>query len=125
MYIHANPNPRGIYVGDCVVRAIAIATGTSWDHTYIMLFLEGFIIKNFGDANEVWGSYLKRIGFKQILLPDNCPNCYTIREFCHDYPYGIYILATGSHLVAVIDGDYYDAWDSGDEVPTSVWRREL
>lgn len=124
MYIHANPNPRGIYVGDCVVRAIAIATSTSWDHTYIMLFLEGFIIKNFGDANEVWGSYLKRIGFKQILLPDNCPNCYTIREFCHDYPYGIYILATGSHLVAVIDGDYYDAWDSGDEVPTSVWRRE-
>lgn len=125
MYIHANPNPRGIYVGDCVVRAIAIATSTTWDHTYIMLFLEGFIIKNFGDANEVWGSYLKRIGFKQILLPDNCPNCYTIREFCHDYPYGIYILATGSHLVAVIDGDYYDAWDSGDEVPTSVWRREL
>lgn len=125
MYIHANPNPRGIYVGDCVVRAIAIATDTSWDHTYIMLFLEGFIIKNFGDANEVWGSYLKRIGFKQILLPDNCPNCYTIREFCHDYPYGIYILATGSHLVAVIDGDYYDAWDSGDEVPTSAWRREL
>lgn len=125
MYIHANPNPRGIYVGDCVVRAIAIATDTSWDHTYIMLFLEGFIIKNFGDANEVWGSYLKRIGFKQILLPDNCPNCYTIREFCHDYPYGTYILATGSHLVAVIDGDYYDAWDSGDEVPTSVWRREL
>lgn len=125
MYIHANPNPRGIYVGDCVVRAIAIATDTSWDYTYIMLFLEGFIIKNFGDANEVWGSYLKRIGFKQILLPDNCPSCYTIREFCHDYPYGIYILATGSHLVAVIDGDYYDAWDSGDEVPTSVWRREL
>lgn len=125
MYIHANPNPRGIYVGDCVVRAIAIATSTTWDHTYIMLFLEGFIIKNFGDANEVWGSYLKRIGFKQILLPDNCPNCYTIREFCQDYPYGIYILATGSHLVAVIDGDYYDAWDSGDEVPTSAWRREL
>ena len=124
MYIHVNPNPNGIYVGDCVVRAIAIATGQSWDRIYVMLCLEGFIRKNFGDANDVWGSYLKRIGFRQILLPDSCPNCYTVRDFCRDYTYGTYILATGTHLVSVIDGDYYDAWDSGDEVPTSVWRRE-
>lgn len=124
MYVHANPNPDGIYVGDCVVRAIAIATNSTWDHVYVMLCLEGFIKKNFGDANDVWGSYLKRIGFRQILLPDNCPDCYSVRDFCYDYPYGTFILATGTHLVAVIDGDYYDAWDSGDEVPTSVWRRE-
>ena len=124
MYVHANPNPDGIYVGDCVVRAIAIATNSTWDYVYVMLCLEGFIKKNFGDANDVWGSYLKRIGFRQILLPDNCPDCYSVRDFCYDYPYGTFILATGTHLVAVIDGYYYDAWDSGDEVPTSVWRRE-
>lgn len=124
MYIHVNPNPNGIYVGDCVIRAIAIATDTSWDYTYIMVALEGLKMKNLPDSNEVWGSYLRSIGFRQILLPDDCPNCYSIREFCYDYPYGTYILATGSHLVAVIDGDYYDAWDSGSEVPTSVWRRE-
>lgn len=124
MYIHVNPNPNGIYVGDCVIRAIAIATDTSWDYTYIMVALEGLKMKNLPDSNEVWGSYLRSIGFRQILLPDDCPNCYSIREFCYDYPYGTYILATGSHVVAVIDGDYYDAWDSGSEVPTSVWRRE-
>ena len=124
MYIHTNPNPKGIYVGDCVIRAITIATDTSWDYTYIMVALEGLKMKNLPDSNEVWGSYLRSIGFRQILLPDDCPNCYSIREFCYDYPYGTYILATGSHLVAVIDGDYYDAWDSGSEVPTSVWRRE-
>lgn len=124
MYVHVNPNPNGIYVGDCVVRAIAIATNQTWDHVYVMLGLEGFIKKNFGDANDVWGSYLKRIGFRQILLPDSCPDCYSVRDFCYDYPYGTYILATGTHLVAVIDGDYYDAWDSGDEFPTSIWRRD-
>lgn len=124
MYIHVNPNPKGIYVGDCVIRAISIATDTSWDYTYIMVALEGLKMKNLPDSNEVWGSYLRSIGFRQILLPDDCPNCYSIREFCYDYPYGTYILATGSHVVAVIDGDYYDAWDSGSEVPTSVWRRE-
>lgn len=27
MYIHTNPNPNGVYVEDCVVRAISIVTG--------------------------------------------------------------------------------------------------
>lgn len=124
MYIHANPNPNGAYVEDCVIRAIAIATNRSWDETAIYLFLQAFIMKNMPSVNKVWGALLTSIGFRQYALPNTCPDCYTIRDFCIDNPDGIFILATGSHVVAVIDGDYYDAWDSGDELPTSVWRRE-
>lgn len=124
MYIHANPNPNGAYVEDCVIRAIAIATNRSWDETAIYLFLQAFIMKNMPSVNKVWGALLTSIGFRQHALPNTCPDCYTIRDFCIDNPDGIFILATGSHVVAVIDGDYYDAWDSGDELPTSVWRRE-
>jgi hypothetical protein len=124
MYVHANPNPNGAYVEDCVIRAIAIATNRSWDETAIYLFLQAFIMKNMPSVNKVWGALLTSIGFRQYALPNTCPDCYTIRDFCIDNPDGIFILATGSHVVAVIDGDYYDAWDSGDELPTSVWRRE-
>ena len=124
MYIHANPNPNGAYVEDCVIRSIAIATNRSWDETAIYLFLQAFIMKNMPSVNKVWGALLTSIGFRQYALPNTCPDCYTIRDFCIDNPNGIFILATGSHVVAVIDGDYYDAWDSGDELPTSVWRRE-
>lgn len=124
MYIHANPNPNGAYVEDCVIRAIAIATNRSWDETAIYLFLQAFIMKNMPSVNKVWGALLTSIGFRQYALPNTCPDCYTIRDFCIDNPDGIFILATGSHVVAVINGDYYDAWDSGDELPTSVWRRE-
>lgn len=74
--------------------------------------------------NSVWEEYLRSIGFRRYILPDTCPRCYTVRDFCYDNPFGTFILATGSHVIAVIDGDYYDTWDSGDEVPTSVWRRE-
>lgn len=81
-------------------------------------------MKNMPSVNKVWGALLTSIGFRQYALPNTCPDCYTIRDFCIDNPDGIFILATGSHVVAVIDGDYYDAWDSGDELPTSVWRRE-
>lgn len=124
MYVHLNPNPNGAYVEDCVIRAIAIATNRSWDEVAIYLFLQAFIMKNMPSANKVWGTYLTSIGFRQYQLPNTCPDCYTVRDFCMDNPYGIFILATGSHVIAVIDGNYYDAWDSGDELPTSVWRRE-
>ena len=125
MYRHINPNPNGLYVEDCVVRAISIITDRSWDDVYIHLCLEGFIMKNMPSVNNVWGTYLRSIGFVPYPLPANCPRCYTIRDFCHENPTGAFILATGSHVVAIIDGDYFDAWDSGDEVPVSVWRREI
>ena len=124
MYIPTNPNPNGAYVEDCVIRAIAIATGKSWDETYINICLQGYLMKNMPSVNKVWGSYLTSSGFVRSSLPTNCPDCYTVRDFCAENKTGIYILATGSHVVAVVDGNYCDAWDSGDEMPIEVWRRE-
>jgi hypothetical protein len=49
--------------------------------------------------------------------------CYTIKEFCKDHPIGDYLLGTGSHVVAVLDGNYYDTWDSGSEVPIYYFKR--
>lgn len=28
-------------------------------------------------------------------------------------------------MVSVVDGDYYDAWDSGKEVPVYYWHKEV
>ena len=118
-----NPNPNGLYVEDCVIRAIAVATNRTWDDIYISLCLQGFISKNMPSVNKVWGTFLQSIGFENYPVLDRCPDCYTVRDFCYDNPIGTFILATGSHVIAAIDGNYYDAWDSGDELPTAVWRR--
>lgn len=123
-FVLFNPNPDGNYVGDCVIRAISKVTGKDWDDTYVAIAVTGFSLKDMPSSNNVWGSYLRGKGFKRYAIPNTCPDCYSVGEFCKDNPTGTYLLATGSHVVAVVDGDYYDSWDSGDEVPIYYWLKE-
>lgn len=122
MWIRCNPNPLGKQTSDCVVRAIAIATEQSWKRTYRELCELGEIEAELPNANSVWGLYLRNKGAKQFLLPESCPACVTVRAFCEKYPTGVYVIGTGSHAVCVMDGDYYDSWDSGNEAASYFWR---
>ena len=74
-------------------------------------------------ADRVWWSLLEQFGFRQKRMIDRCPDCYTVADFCEDHPRGIYILGPHEHAVAVIHGDYWDSWDSGQTVPTYFFRR--
>lgn len=116
-----NPNPQNNLVIDCTVRAISKATGQSWDETYIGLAVQGYEAKDMPNSNFVWGQYVKKLGFRKSPLPNTCPDCYSVKQFCRDYPRGTFLLATGNHVVTVVDGDYYDTWDSGDEIPVYFW----
>lgn len=118
-----NPNPDGKRVGDCTIRAISAATQQDWESVYTALILEGFILHDLPSANYVWGSYLRRKGWRRHTLPNTCPDCYTVAEFAADNPTGVYILAMATHVVAVVDGDWLDTWDSGDETPLYYWQK--
>lgn len=122
MWVRCNPNPRRKHVSDCVIRALAIALKKRWYDVYDDLYVVGRVEANVSCDNEVWGLYLRMNGFEPFLLPQSCPRCTTIREFTRYYPKGTYVIGTGSHAVAIVDGDYYDSWDSGNEVPSFFWR---
>lgn len=107
-------NPGERRVGDCVVRAIATATGRSWFDIYDDLYWVGRQEYDMPSSNGVWGLYLFQLGFTPFVLPNSCPECITVREFTKRFPRGTYIIGTGMHAVAVIDGDYYDTFDSGE-----------
>lgn len=123
MFIETNNNPDCKRVGDCTVRAIAAATDQQWESVYAALTAEGFRLHDMPSANYVWGSYLRRCGWNRSAIPNSCPDCYTVAEFAADNPTGVYILATATHVVAVIDGDWLDTWDSGDETPLYYWEK--
>lgn len=122
-YVYFNPNPRNNLVIDCTVRAIAFAEHSTWDFTYLGIAFKGFELKDMPVSNIVWAEYLKDLGYIKHVVPNTCPDCYTVKQFCIDNPNGTFILGTGSHVVAVKDGQYYDTWDSGDELPIYIWQK--
>ena len=122
MWMRTNPNPMHKEVPDCVIRAICIALNRTWFEIYDDLCALGRNECNMPSADSVWGKYLYMMGFEPFLLPGSCPKCVTINAFTKMYPKGTYVIGTGSHAVAIIDGDYYDSWDSGNEIPSFFWR---
>lgn len=124
MYRYFNMNPAQLDTGDCVVRAISLLLNQSWERTYLMVALQGFLLYQMPATNDVWSQYLYGRGFRRRAIKNSCPDCYTVKKFCEDFPIGRYLLALNGHVVAVIDGSYYDTWDSGDETVLYYWRKE-
>ena len=122
-WIPFNPNPMGKYVGDCTVRAVAKATNQSWQDAYSGMVLQGFFMADMPSANSVTTAYLRKKGFRRRTIPDTCPECYTLNDFCEDHPKGMFIVGLDKHVVAVNDGDFFDSWDSGNETPLYYYER--
>lgn len=120
-YEYYNPNPMMRNVGDCSVRAVSKALGIDWETAYIRIMVNGYSMCDMPSSDAVFGSVLRQNGFKRAIVPNSCPDCYTIADFCKENPEGKYVLGTGGHVVAVVDGNYYDSWDSGQEIPLYVW----
>ena len=124
MYSYYNANPYKIRVGDCVIRAISKALNQSWEDTYIDLTIQGYLLGDLLSSNAVWDAYLKSKGFKRQIVPNDCPECYTIEDFCNEHPQGTFVIGTGTHCVAIENGCVFDTWNSSGECPIYFYKKE-
>lgn len=120
-WIRFNPNPVGNRVEDCAQRAISAALDVDWDTASDLIYemAKGMGTTTHDDA--AWGAVLRRAGFVRAVIPNRCPDCYTVADFCRDHPRGVYVLKLSGHVATVIDGHVYDTWDSSGEIPTYYW----
>ena len=119
-----NVNPLNRRVGDCAVRAIAVALDTDWDTAYCLLSAGGFDVKDVMNADSVIGKVLREHGFRRDVIPNSCPDCYTAEAFCQDHPKGTYVLFFGGHVACAKEGTLHDTWNSSWENPQFYWGKE-
>ena len=112
MYKFYNANSKGNFVNDCVVRAISVAEGKSWDETYEELSSiaqrEGIIL----DDVEFVENYLDK------RYPRQCHTAKTVGEFAGEFTEGIYLVTMEGHITVVIDGTVIDIFDCR---PKRMW----
>ena len=124
MWVEFNNNPVARNVGDCSVRAVSKALDIDWENAYALISANGFAMGDMPSSDAVWGSVLRQHGFTKHIIPNSCPDCYTVKDFAKDNNDGIYVVGTGGHVVTIVDGNYYDSWDSGNEICIYFWSYE-
>lgn len=124
-FIRYNNHPYQDDIDDCVIRALATFFDTTWDKAYLMLVSQGYKMKLFpNNRNDVWGTLLHEMGCDFAYINFTCPTCVTVEKFADNHPHGRYILGTTTHAIAVINGNYYDTWDSGQEYPVYYFTKK-
>ena len=119
-----NPNPKERNIGDCTLRSYCAAFGISWDKAFD-------IASRVAKENS---SMIQYVADKVLTEEFNCvidekynkktvkgKDRITVNEFAMSHPYGTYILHVRQHQVTVIDGVYWDSWDSGDKKVDTVY----
>lgn len=121
MYVMYEPNPVRTGAIDCAVRAVSKALDVSWEKAYTMLSVNGFLMGNDPAGDEIWSSVLRQHGFKRYIVPNTCPDCYTVDDFAEDHPKGTYVVKSDNHVATIVNGTLYDSWDSGNKVVIYYW----
>jgi hypothetical protein len=118
-------------VGDCVVRAISIATGKPYSEVHAAITVRIVRHRYSGSVDNAWDKYARRRGGVRAFDPDHgCNdkvfgpyieslgwNHVTPKDRVHlradELPRGRLIVSISRHLVAVIDHVIHDTHDCG------------
>ena len=120
-YSYYNPNPIRNNTRDCAIRAVSKALNITWERAFAEIAAMAFSMGETMDSNAVWGAVLRMNGFKRDIIPNTCPDCYTVKDFCKDNPKGIFVLGMTNHVATVVNGTLYDSVDTSDEIPLYFW----
>ena len=120
------PNDKDLKdrTGDCVIRALTKVMNKTWVEIYDELVPIGRRVQAFGNDQITYTTYLKENGFEyQGISNKKGSKRPTIKEFANKNREGTYFCKAANHVVAVVDGIYYDTWDSGRKPMYGYWKK--
>jgi len=118
-YKYYQPNNKDIKdkVGDCQIRALSKCMGLSWLETFDLvtpICREYQIMDIFSCDLEKTKEAMSRLGFKYTGISNKKGSKRpTVEEFTKNHKSGNYILTLSHHVVASVNGKFYDTWDCG------------
>lgn len=117
-----NPNPITDKANDCSFRAYCAAEGMAWEEAYRMAVEMGISIGYMPNDNSTCTAVMDSMGYEYVKITrEQKEKGYNVKEFARDHSVGTYIVSVRGHLVTVIDGQYWDSWDSGKKKLKGYW----
>ena len=123
-FIKYNNNPKNKKTGDCVIRAIATATNSSWEYVYSKLselgIEQGLMIN---DSNN-WQKYLENLGYIKQKMPRRSDRTrYTLEEFATELAEEnkIYLVKLAGHLTVIKNKKLIDTWNCSYKSVGNYW----
>lgn len=120
LYAYTNPHPNGIKShGDCVYRAISIATGKSWLEVYDELTKLGRELLACPNDKLTYATYLDRIADR--IEVKTVGGRLRGKGVARLDASKTYVVRMANHLAAVKNGKVRDTWNCGDKSAYIVW----
>jgi hypothetical protein len=123
-YKYYQPNKKDLkdQYGDCVIRALTKVMDKQWMEVFDELIPYAREMQCMPNSKSAFKPYLEDNGFEYHGISNKKGSKRpTVDSFTRDHKEGIYFVNVANHVVAVVDGCYYDTWDSGEKSLYGYW----
>lgn len=117
IFVYYNRNPNGETIGDCVIRAISLASNID----YVEIENKLYHLSELYECDRFCICCYRYLLDDVFKYPEVECEGMTIKEFAKEYPHGRFIVRMEGHLSTVIDGKCYDIFDCTNEFLTDAW----
>lgn len=116
MFQYYNANAKNNFIDDCVIRAISVAEGKTWDETYeelsILARKQGLLFSSVPFVEDYLDSKYQRI----------CCKSKTVGEFADSHERGIYLITMNGHITCSYYGVIIDTFNPKNRLMKCAWK---
>ena len=125
-YTYYQPNSKDLknLFGDCVIRAFSKTEDRSWVEIYDELVPIAREMQCMPNTKHAYVKWLKAHGYVYTGISNKKGSKRpTVSGFATSHKQGRYVMVAANHLVAAVDGSFYDSWDSGEKCLYGYWQK--